>query len=299
MDVGAFVGIAISIFALGLSFITFVRWQKALLTVVAGIAFVEFLALAVSMPIWVRVLIGLVLFAAGVIWVVRANRKVSQQHAEQIRALLGGVGTALKDGRPSNLGKPDADIITRHFPKLAKQVKAWDDAVKGVADSEQALRNSVELRLRALQAEKPAYKFDSVRDGLCAITEARTADGADSAQVFPPMFGNDSEKPIFTFHYDDTVRFVFLAFNDATGVTGDLVRLEGDSYPDGAAREIGDQYGRPIYDLLREMQSWSSPKLLNLNRQKLEEVGASLERAVKKERDKAYYRRVQGCPGCK
>lgn len=89
----------------------------------------------------------------------------------------------------------------------------------------------------------------------------------------------------------------FIKFNKATGVTGELVRLEGSRYPEGSAHEIGDRYGMPIYNFLREMQTWNRTKILIEKRRKLKEF-ARLERAVKKKRNKSYYRRAKGCPGC-
>jgi hypothetical protein len=305
MDPGTFVGILISLLAVFLSFFTPARWVKRLLRVAAGIALLEFVLLAVSMAIWVRVVIGLVLCAVSVAWVACASRNelptdaTDPGHAEQIRAVLDSVATALKDGSPSNLTESDAAIIKSHFPKLAKHATVWDGAANEVADSKRKLRASVEGELRDLHAYEPPYEFEGMCDRLCAITEARTADRAASTQPFPPMIGHASEKPTFTFFYDDKAQVVFLAFNAVTGVTGDLVRLEGDSYPDGAAHEIDERYGKPIYDLLRDMQTWNPTKMLTLRRHELEAfASADLERTIKKERDKTYYRRAQGCPGC-
>ncbi len=299
-DPYTYVSILISLVALVVSFITATKWVKDLFRVGAGVALIEFLLLVVSMPLWERVVIGVVLFAVGGVWVVRANRKVSPEHAEQIHAVLDRVGTALKDGSPSNLGNPDADIITRHFPKLAKQVKAWDAAVNDVATAKESLRTSVESGLRELHADKQPYQFDSIRDGLCAITEARTADPAASTQPFPPMTGNENKKPIFTFHWSDAARFVFLVFNEATGATGDVLRLEGSNYPGVAAQGYDERYGRPIYDFLSKMQTWGSTRNLFYKRKVLSDFARdALERAVKKQRDKTYYRRARRCPGCK
>lgn len=107
------------------------------------------------------------------------------------------------------------------------------------------------------------------------------------------------QKPIFTFHYDDAARFVLLAFNEATGVTGYLVHIQGDNYPGSAARKLEEQYGRPIYKFLIVMQTWNPTKVLNLKRHALDQLKADLERAVRKEQGRTYYRRVKGCPGCK
>ena len=302
-DPYTYLGVLLSFIALLLSLLVPARWVKRLLIVVFGIALLEFVLLIVPMPLWVRVVVGLVLFAAGVVWMVRANNKdhaTNQQHTKQIHDVLDRVDTALKNDSPSNLGNSDATIIDKHFPGIAEQVKGWDDLAKDVADSKQALcdRDRVESELRALGADKPPYNFKIICDGLCAITEARTADRAASAQQFPPMVGPESEKPIFTFACSDTARFVFLAFNEATGAKGDLLRLQGSSYPDDAA-QFGEVYGKPIYDFLCKMQTWSSTKIHDLKRDKLEKFPkASLERAVKKKRRKTYYRRVQGCPDC-
>lgn len=206
MDPPTFAGLLIGIVALFLSFFTFAGWIKLLLRVLAGVILLEFVLLAVSMPIWVRVVIGLVLFAAGVVWVVRAVRKRRQQHTKQIRAVLASVGTAVKDGRPSNLEGRDVEIITSHFPGIAEQVKAWDVAAKGVDDSKGALRATVEQELRKLHADEWPYEFESLRDGLCSITENRIAEGAASTQPLPPMTGFESQKPVFEFFYSDELR---------------------------------------------------------------------------------------------
>lgn len=305
MDPGTFVGILISLLAVFLSFFTPARWVKRLLRVAAGIVLIEFALLAVSMAIWIRVVIGCVLCAVGVAWVACASRKETPAdatdpgHTEQIRAVLDSVAAALKDGKPCTLTESAAAIITSHFSKLAKQATVWDCAANKVADSKRKLRASVERELRDRHAYEPPYEFEGICDRLCAITEARTADPAASTQPFPPMIGYESEKPIFTFFYDDRAQVVFLVFNAVTGVTGDLVRLEGESYPDGAAHEIAERYGTPIYELLREMQTWNPTKMLILRRHELKAfASADLERAIKKERDKTYYRRAQGCPGC-
>lgn len=297
VDPVTFFGTGISLVALILSFIKLTLGVRRLGIVAAGVALAEFVLLLVSMPIWVRVVIGVVLGAVGVAWMVRAGRKVSPQQTERIHAVLDKVGTALKEGSPSNLDERDAAIFSSHFPKLAKQVKAWDKAVKAVAVSEQALRTSVESELRDLNADKAPYEFETIRDGLCAITEARTAHLAVSAEPFPPMLGNQGDKPIFDFYYNDTDRIVVLAFGEASGATGDVVRFT--SYPDDAA-EVGEQYGRPIYNFLIVMQTWNPTKVLNAKRQKLEKFAkADLAGAVKKERDRTYYRRAEGCPDCK
>jgi hypothetical protein len=257
------------------------------------------------MPIWVRVVIALVLGATGAAWVVCVSRRdpptdaTDQRHAEQIRAVLNSVDTALKDGSPSNLAESEAAIITSHFPELARQATAWDTAANRVAVSKQALRASAESELRKLQADKPPYNFDSICDGLCTITEAHAANPEATAQPFPPMIGNESDTPTFLFFCSATLRVVFLEFNGATGVTGDLVRLEGDNYPGDAAHEIDEKYGRSIYNFLLEMQTWNPTKNLILKRRELEGFDrVSLERAVENERGKSYYRRAQGCPGC-
>lgn len=305
MDPATFLGLLISLVALLLSFFTPAGWVKRLLRVAAGIALLEFVLLAVSMPIWVRVVIGLVLFAGGVAWVVLAGRKdppadaTDQKHTKQIRAVLDSVDTELKKGNPSNLGETDAEIIASHFPALAKQVNEWDDAANAVATAKERLRTSVGSQLRELHLDESPYQFDSIRDGLYAITEARTADPAASTQPFPPMTGYENEKPVFTFGCSDSARFVFLVFNKAAGATGDVLRLEGSSYPGADARGYEELYGRPIYDLLNKMQAWNSTKLLIMKRQRLRDfAGDSLGRAVSKERGKTYYLRAQGCPGC-
>jgi hypothetical protein len=299
MDLPTFFGLLITLVTFFLSLFTPARLVKDLLRVIAGTALVEALLLAVSMPIWARVVIGLVFFAAGAALVVRANRKVPQEHADQIHAVLGRVSTALENDSASNLEKPDLDIITRHFPKIAKQVKAWDNAVSRVAESKQALRTSVEEELHDLRADKSPYNFGIIRDGLCAITEARIADRAAS-DPFPPMTGPESDRPIFIFHPSDEARFVFLAFNKATGATGELARLEGSEYPGHSAHSFDEEYGKPIYEFLREMQTWNPTKNFIMKRQELEKLSRdTLERAVKKQRDKSYYRRARGCPDCK
>lgn len=113
------------------------------------------------------------------------------------------------------------------------------------------------------------------------------------------MTGYENEKPVFTFGCSDSARFVFLVFNKAAGATGDVLRLEGSSYPGADARGYEELYGRPIYDLLNKMQAWNSTKLLIMKRQRLRDfAGDSLGRAVSKERGKTYYLRAQGCPGC-
>jgi hypothetical protein len=256
------------------------------------------------MPFWVRVVIGVVLFAGGGVWLVRARRKddaTDQEHTKQIRAVLDSVNTSLMQGSPSNLGETDAAIIATHFPALAKQVSEWDTVASGVATAKEKLRSSVESGLRKLGANEPPYQFDSIRDGLCDITEARTADPAASTQTFPPMTGNEvNEKPIFTFYWSDTAPFVVLAFNEAAGATGDVLRLEGSDYPGKAAHGYDELYGRPIYKFLSEMQTWGSTSNLFYKCAAFKDFArTSLERAVKKERDKTYYRRAQGCPGCK
>jgi hypothetical protein len=302
MDLATFFGLLISIIALVLSLLVPAAWLRRLLLVFCSIALLEFLLLLVSMPLWVRVVVAVVLFAAGVGWVVWATRKdnaTGPQHTEKIHGVLDSLGTALRDERPSNLENSDAAIITSHFPGIEKQAKAWDEAVKGVTDYKQRLRDSVGSKLRDLHADEPPYNFDVIRDGLCAITEARIADEADSSQSFPPMTGFPDENPIFTSVDIDTIPIVSLAFNQAAGATGYLVRLERGADPAGAA-QFDERYAKPIYDLLREMQTWGSTIVLNQNRHKLQKFPrAALESAVKKKRDKAYYQRVQGCPGCK
>ena len=302
MDPATFFGLLISFIALVLSLLVPTGWVRRLLLVFFSIVLLEFLLLLVSMPLWVRVVVGFVLFAAGIGWVVWANRKdnsTEPHHTEKIHIVLGSIETALRDERPSNLENSDAAIITSHFPEIAKQAEAWDDAVKGVTDYEQRVRKSAELHLRGLHADEPPYNFEVIRDGLCKITEARTADGADSSQPFPPMTGFPDENPIFTSVNIDTIPIVSLAFNEASGATGYLVRLERSSEPAGAA-QFDERYAEPIYGLLREMQNWDSTIVLNRNRHELQKFPkADLERAVKKKRGKAYYKRVQGCPGCK
>lgn len=103
MDPVAFLGILISLFALLLSLVTLTRGVRRLFIVALGVALVEFVLLLVSMPIWVRVVIGLVLGAAGVGWIVRAYRRehgTDQQHTGRIHAVLDRVATALKEGGP-------------------------------------------------------------------------------------------------------------------------------------------------------------------------------------------------------
>jgi hypothetical protein len=301
MDPATFFDLLIGILALFLSLLVPTGWVKRLLIVVFGIALLEFVLLLVSMSLWVRVVVGLVLFTAGVVWVVRATRKshaTRPEHTEKIHAVLDSVETALKNGSPSNLGNSDTVIINKHFPKIAKQIEGWDDKAKDVTDYKQRLRDSIGVELRALGADKPPYNFGIIRDGLYTITEARTADGADSSQPFPPMTGDPSEKPIFTVLNTDSIPVVLLAFDEATGVTGDLVRFERSSDPDGAA-QFNERYAKPIYNLLCNMQTWGSATMLNWNRQELEKFPrASLERAVGKKRRKASYQRVQDCPGC-
>jgi hypothetical protein len=256
------------------------------------------------MPLWVRVVIGVVLFAAGGVWMVQARRKdhaTSQEHTRQIHAVLDSVDTALGQGAPSNLGETDAAIIATHFPELARQVSEWDAAASAVATAKERLRTGVASELGKLRADEPPYQFDSIRDGLCAITEARTPDPAAPAQPFPPMTRNEvNEESIFTFYWNDAARLVVLEFNETAGAKGDVLRLQGSDYPGEAAHRYDEDYGRPIYNLLSDMQAWDATRSLLWKCKDLRDFArASLERDVKKERDKTYYRRARGCSGCK
>jgi hypothetical protein len=78
MDPGTFFGILISFVALFLSYFAPAGWKKRLLRVVFGIALLEFALLPVSMPLGVRVAIGLVLLDGGATWVVVVSRREPQ-----------------------------------------------------------------------------------------------------------------------------------------------------------------------------------------------------------------------------
>jgi hypothetical protein len=273
-----------------------------------AIAWVSTVSFAPGHSASVRILVPAVMFVIGgalVIWAVRSklpapavSQTVSDEHRDVLRSMLTQAQNAIEANVPRGDRDPlEREMFSLHFPDLESRLAAQDGLRLRSLAAPESLRARFTRELGERELAESPYLPDRIAKGFTSITAGRAL-RAELVQPIPPALG--SPNAIWRSWASDHVMAGMVDFNPyGLGGEGNVLAMEGESFPVGAREPRMLELLDPLRQLLIDAQEWEEAYRVPATRNALRD---GEDPALLDDLRRALLRptipTVERCPGC-